>query len=79
MFQIYKEVKKRDTKKKNNPIFKKRCTDLNRELSKNETQMVETLEEMFAILSQQGNATLRCHLTPVRTAKINKTDDSLRW
>jgi hypothetical protein len=53
---IYKELKKLDSRKPNNPI-KKWSTELNKEFSTEEYQMVEKhLKNMLNILSYQGNA-----------------------
>ena len=53
---IYKELKKLDSRKPNNPI-KKWGTELNKEFSTEEYQMAERLlKKMFNIPSHQGNA-----------------------
>jgi hypothetical protein len=53
---IYKELKKVDYIKPNNPI--KKCgTELNKEFSPKEYRMAEKhLKKMFSILNHQGNA-----------------------
>jgi hypothetical protein len=76
---IYKELKKMDSRKSNNPI-KKRVSELNKEFSPKEYQMVEKhLKKCSASLiirKIQIKATLRFHLTPVRMAKIKNSGDS---
>jgi hypothetical protein len=70
--RIYREVKKLNLHKINEPI-KKWATDLNRTFSKEEIQMAKTHEKMLTISSNKGNvnkSTLRFHLTPVRIAII---------
>jgi hypothetical protein len=53
---IYKELKKVDSRKPNNPI-KKWGTELNKELSTEEYRMAEKhLKKMFSILNHQRNA-----------------------
>jgi hypothetical protein len=53
---IYKEVKKVDSRKSNNPI--KKCgSELNKEFSAEKYRMAEKyLKKMFSILNNQGNA-----------------------
>jgi hypothetical protein len=52
---IYKELKKLDSRKPNNPI-KKWDTELNKEFSTEEYRVAEKhLKEMFNILNYQGN------------------------
>ena len=54
-------------------------TDLNRELSTDESQMAKRhsrkCSTSLAIREMQINATLRFHLTPIRMVKIKSTDD----
>jgi hypothetical protein len=53
---IYKELKKVDSRKSNNPI-KKWGSELNKEFSPKEYRMSEKhLKKMFNILNHQGNA-----------------------
>ncbi|CAO2602625.1 LINE-1 retrotransposable element ORF2 protein [Lemmus lemmus] len=78
--KIYKELKKLDTKRPHNPI-KNWSTDLNRELSTEESKMAERhlrkCSTSLVIREMQIKTTLRFHLTPVRMAKIKNTDDNL--
>jgi hypothetical protein len=77
---IYKELKKVDSRKSNNPI-KKWGSELNKEYSPEEYQMAEKHLNIFSILNQ-GNANktaLRFYLTPVRMAKIKYSGDSRCW
>ena len=79
---IQKKLKKMVIKRTNNPI-KKWSTDLNRELSKEESKMTEghlrKCSTPLVIREMQIKTTLRFHLTPVRMAKIKITDDNLCW
>jgi hypothetical protein len=53
---MYKELKKVDSRKSNNPI-KKWGSELSKEFSPEEYPMTEKhLEKMFKILNHQGNA-----------------------
>ena len=77
--KIYKELKKLDIKSPNSPV-KEWGTKLNREFSREESQMAEILlrksSTFFAIRKMQIKTTLRYHLTQVRIAKIKDTNDS---
>jgi hypothetical protein len=56
LFNIYKQLKKLDSRKSNYPI-KKWGTDLNKEFLTEEYQMAEKApKELFNILNNQGNA-----------------------
>ncbi|CAO2625106.1 hypothetical protein LEMLEM_LOCUS18705 [Lemmus lemmus] len=80
--KIYKELKKLDIQRTDNPI-KKWATDLNRELSTEESQMAERhlrkCSTSLTIREKQIKTILRSHLTPVRMAKIKNSDDNLCW
>jgi single-stranded DNA-specific DHH superfamily exonuclease len=74
--RIYRELKKLNPSKINEPI-KKWATELNRTSSKEETQMVKKhmkkCSPSLAIKEMQIKTTLRLHLTPVRIAIIKNT------
>jgi hypothetical protein len=79
---IYKELKKVDSRKSNKPI--KKCgSELNKEFSPDEYQMAEKhLKKCSASLiirEMQIETTLRFYLIPVRMAKINNSGDSRGW
>jgi hypothetical protein len=79
---IYKELKKVDSRKSNNSI-KKWGSELNKEFSPEEYWMAEKhLKKMFNILNHremQIKTILRFHLTPVRMAKIKNSGDRRCW
>ena len=79
---IYKELKKLDPRKPNNPI-RKWSTELNKEFSHEELQMAEKLlkkcSTSLVIREMQIITTLRFHLTPVRMVKIKNSKDSRCW
>jgi hypothetical protein len=79
---IYKELKKLDSRKSNNPI-KKRGTELNKEFSTEEYRMAEKYLKKCStslfIREMQIKTTLRFYLIPVRMAKIKNSDDSRCW
>jgi hypothetical protein len=79
---IYKELKRVDSRKSNNPITKW-GSELNKEFSPEEYQMAEKhLKKCSASLiirEMQVKATLRFHLTPVRMARFKNSDDSRCW
>jgi hypothetical protein len=79
---IYKELKKLDSRDPNNPIKKWR-RELNRELSTEETRKAEKhlkkCSTSLVIREMQIKTTLRFHLTTVRMAKIRNSDDSRCW
>ena len=68
-------------KRMTNPI--KMGTDLNRELSTEESKIVERdlrkCSISLAIREMQIKTILRFHLTPVRMTKIKSTDDNICW
>jgi hypothetical protein len=66
---IYKELKKVDSRKSNNPI-KKWGSKLNKEFSSEEYQMSEKhLKKMFNILNHQGNANQNNPKIPPHTSQ----------
>ena len=79
---VYKELKKVDFRKSNNPI-KKWGTELNKEFSTEESQMAEKhlkkCSTSLIIRKMQIKTTLRFYLTPVRMAKIKNSGDSRWW
>jgi hypothetical protein len=79
IFNIYKEHKKLDSRKPNNPIIKW-GKDLNKEFSTEEYRMAEKhLKKCSTSLinrEMQIKTTLSFHLTPVRMAKIKNSGDS---
>jgi hypothetical protein len=80
--RIYRELKKLNSPKINEPI-KKWTTELNRTFSKEEIQMAKKHMKKclpsLAIKEIQIKTTLRFHLTPVRIAIINNTTNDRCW
>lgn len=72
---IYKEPKKLDINKSNNPI-KKWGIDLNREFSLEQSQMAEEHLKKYLISLSIREITLKFHLTAVRIDAISNTSDS---
>jgi hypothetical protein len=76
---IYKELKRVDSRKSNNPL-KRRGSELNKEFSPEEYQMAEKhlkkCSTSLIIREMHIKTTLRFHLTPVRRAKIKNSGDS---
>jgi hypothetical protein len=76
---IYKELRKLDSRKSNNPI-KKWDTELNKEFFTEEYRMAEKqCSTSLIIRGMQIKTTLRFHLTPVRMTKIKTLGDSRYW
>jgi hypothetical protein len=80
--RIYRELKKLNSPKINEPI-KKWATELNRTFSKKEIQMakrhMEKCSPPLAIKEMQIKTTLKFHLTPVRIAIIKNTTTNRCW
>jgi hypothetical protein len=80
--RIYRELKKLNASKINEPI-KKWATELNRTFSKEEVQIakkhVKKYSPFLATKEMQIKTTLRFHLTPVRIASIKNTTTNKRW
>jgi hypothetical protein len=79
---IYKELKKLDSRKSNNTI-KKWGTELNKEFSTEEYRMakkhLKKCSTSLVIREMQIKITLRFHLTALRMAKIKTLGDSRCW
>jgi hypothetical protein len=79
---IYKEVKKLDSRNSNNPI-NKWGTEINKEFSTEEYRRAEKHLKKFStsliIREMQIKTTPRFHLTPVRMAMIKNSGDSRCW
>jgi single-stranded DNA-specific DHH superfamily exonuclease len=80
--RIYRELKKLNSPKINEPI-KKRASELNTTYSKEENRMakkhMKKCSPSLAIKEMQIKTTLRFHLTPVRIAIISNTSNNRCW
>jgi hypothetical protein len=80
--RIYRELKKLNSLKINEPI-KKWATELSRTFSKEEIQMakkhMKKCSPPLAIKEMQIKTTLRFHLTPVQIAIIKSTTNNRCW
>jgi hypothetical protein len=80
--RIYRELKKLNSPKINEPI-KKWATELNRTFSKEEIQMekkhMKKCSPSLTIKEMQIKTTLRFYLTPVRIAIIKNTTTNRCW
>jgi hypothetical protein len=80
--RIYRELKKLNSPKINEPI-KKWATELNITFSKEEIQMakkhMKKCSPSLAIKEEQFKTSLRFHLTPVRIVIMKNTTNNMCW
>jgi single-stranded DNA-specific DHH superfamily exonuclease len=80
--RIYRELKKLNSPKTNEPI-KKWASELNKTFSKKEIQMakkhMKKCSPSLAINEMQIKTTLRVHLNPVRIASISNITTNRCW
>jgi hypothetical protein len=76
--RIYRELKKLNSPKINEPI-KKWATELNRTFSVEQIQMAKKCSPSLAIKKMQIKTTLRFHLTLIRITIIKNTTNNRCW